>query len=423
MILVCPECTTKYDLPGQLPDEGTKVRCMSCSHVWFATNADLLEAEAELPPEPEQEEDTATPDHDEADEMAVAAVSPIDDDPLEELDFNEIMDEPDEEAVPDEVLETPEEDDLLEAVAPEKSEEEVLPDEDAPQSQDDIDSMFDVMESGEEEVEEDTNDQGDIDNLFAEEGSPEEEAGAEEAGDEPEAEVETEPAVELEIKPDDAEEERSQGDIDNLFETEQEDEAPALDEQTELEAFTSAISDLVDDEVDPFDHVAPEEAEELEAGNADILRTRAKVPFWKQLDQKTMIGWACYGVMIFFIGLFFVSARVTVVRAFPAMAEIYSAIGLGVNVRGVMFTNVQQRWDIVDNILKLKVDGEIVNLTNHYKPLPDMVFVAMNQERREVFRWVTRVRQKPLLPGEKAPFIAKVPAPPESARHLLLYFE
>lgn len=38
MILECPNCGTSYEIPVSLPEEGRKVRCASCQHVWTATN-------------------------------------------------------------------------------------------------------------------------------------------------------------------------------------------------------------------------------------------------------------------------------------------------------------------------------------------------------------------------------------------------
>lgn len=37
MIVECPSCQTRYELPMELPPEGRKVRCASCKHIWIAT--------------------------------------------------------------------------------------------------------------------------------------------------------------------------------------------------------------------------------------------------------------------------------------------------------------------------------------------------------------------------------------------------
>ncbi len=42
MILTCPDCATRYFVrEGAIPDNGRKVRCIGCAHVWVATSLDL----------------------------------------------------------------------------------------------------------------------------------------------------------------------------------------------------------------------------------------------------------------------------------------------------------------------------------------------------------------------------------------------
>lgn len=48
MILVCPSCGSKFNVPdGAIPPAGRKVKCAQCQHVWHATTADELK-----PPRP-----------------------------------------------------------------------------------------------------------------------------------------------------------------------------------------------------------------------------------------------------------------------------------------------------------------------------------------------------------------------------------
>lgn len=399
MLLVCPECTTSYELPNALPDKGTKVRCTSCEHIWFAKNEDLIPPEDD---EPIASEETSAASGDE-----IPAVSPMDEAPVEELDFSEILGDMGSEAEEDEFGITDEvEPDREEAPAPDMAfEAEAEPEPDLADEDDWGGITDDLTEDDGDEVAidgaSDENDQAGIDDLFA---------SAEEA-EEPQ---------------------NGQDEIDNLFDEADEEEPveEAGNDQIDIDDLFDQPDDAGDDQVegegdiDPFDQldVADDEIGAAASPSATIGAVKKGV-FLKDLDQKTMIGWASYGVCLLLIVLFAISARVSVVKALPAMAGIYEGLGFPVNVRGVMFTNVQQRWDTDGKALKLKVDGEIVNLTNRYKTLPNLVFVAMSKDRREVFRWVVSVRKKPLLPGEKAPFIARVPAPPETADHLMIRFE
>ena len=56
MILECPNCETRYEIPVELPPEGRKVRCSSCHHVWQATR--------ENQPQPETEPEAEVPNFD-----------------------------------------------------------------------------------------------------------------------------------------------------------------------------------------------------------------------------------------------------------------------------------------------------------------------------------------------------------------------
>ncbi len=94
MILECPNCQTCYETPSVLPDEGRKVKCARCSHVWHAMPTE------EPIPEPEEEEEEKVeisteeediPPHDE-----IAAKAPeITEAEDQDIDFREAMKEDD----------------------------------------------------------------------------------------------------------------------------------------------------------------------------------------------------------------------------------------------------------------------------------------------------------------------------------------
>ena len=57
MILECPNCETRYEIPVDLPPEGRKVRCSSCHHIWQATPENQPKPEVAFP-KTEKEEAT-----------------------------------------------------------------------------------------------------------------------------------------------------------------------------------------------------------------------------------------------------------------------------------------------------------------------------------------------------------------------------
>lgn len=70
MIVQCPSCSTKYNLPDDKAKEGAKVRCSVCKHVFPLIGPTDLEAPAEPPipepePQPEPEPEAQVPPTDE----------------------------------------------------------------------------------------------------------------------------------------------------------------------------------------------------------------------------------------------------------------------------------------------------------------------------------------------------------------------
>ena len=46
LVLECPRCETRYELPVALPENGRKVRCANCAHVWVAKAGDEIRPDA-----------------------------------------------------------------------------------------------------------------------------------------------------------------------------------------------------------------------------------------------------------------------------------------------------------------------------------------------------------------------------------------
>ena len=53
MILECPNCDTRYEIPVELPPQGRKVRCASCQHIWMAMPVDTDAEPETAAPSPE----------------------------------------------------------------------------------------------------------------------------------------------------------------------------------------------------------------------------------------------------------------------------------------------------------------------------------------------------------------------------------
>lgn len=412
MILVCPECSTSYELPSTLPDGGAKVRCTSCSHTWTAQPEDLL---AEMPAEEaavEAEAEAVMADEEtRPDEEEIPALSPTDE-IFEEIDYSDNQD-------------------LMEE-----------------NGQDDIDSLFADFELEEEPVE--AMNAGDLEDLFQEDIALEDaEAPLEDEAPEAEAveafaEDDADEQAALMAAADDGGDDNSQDDIDSLFDDPDfgatETEEADLEAEAALEALAEEemgeensqddIDGLFDDEppqddmaaeaVDPFDSPDIEAEAEL---TEETAAAAPKLPIWKRVDPKVAAGWGGYAFSLLLFVVVMILARGPVVQIAPAMAGIYQLFDIPVNIRGLAFVNVQQSWQVNEGRIELQVEGEIANLTKRYKTMPRLIIGGLSEDRKEVFRWVAQVREKPLLPNETARFSTQMPAPPQSARHLLIRFD
>ncbi|MGI9383872.1 MAG: zinc-ribbon domain-containing protein [Methyloligellaceae bacterium] len=124
MILECPECKTRYDLPVELPEGGRKVRCAQCSNIWHATEEHVF-TEMEPTPDPEipEEEESADdiafddavaeePEAEPADSSEVDFEPDVDSD----IDFDDVGDSADAVAEDDIVADDIVADDIVEDV-------------------------------------------------------------------------------------------------------------------------------------------------------------------------------------------------------------------------------------------------------------------------------------------------------------------
>ncbi len=104
MILECPKCQTCYETPSVLPDEGRKVKCARCSHVWHAMPAEEPIPEPEVEEEVEEEVDEveiSSEEIDEAPHSEIAAIAPdLEDSNDQDLDFRDASKEEEEEIPP-----------------------------------------------------------------------------------------------------------------------------------------------------------------------------------------------------------------------------------------------------------------------------------------------------------------------------------
>jgi predicted Zn finger-like uncharacterized protein len=114
--------------------------------------------------------------------------------------------------------------------------------------------------------------------------------------------------------------------------------------------------------------------------------------------------------------------RAEVVRLAPQTASLYAAVGLPVNLRGLIFDGVKIGGETQDGIPVLVVSGTIVNVTQRTVEVPRLRFAVRNQAGLEVYAWTAQPAQPVLGAGETLAFRSRLASPPEDMRDAVVRF-
>src|SRR5262245_7496282 len=114
--------------------------------------------------------------------------------------------------------------------------------------------------------------------------------------------------------------------------------------------------------------------------------------------------------------------RSDVVRWLPQTASLYAAIGLPVNLRGLVFTGVATERETHEGVEVLVVEGTIVNAFKRAVEVPRLRFSVRNTSGYEVYSWTALPNRNALLPGESVPFRSRLASPPRDAERVHVRF-
>lgn len=121
------------------------------------------------------------------------------------------------------------------------------------------------------------------------------------------------------------------------------------------------------------------------------------------------------------LGLFYFG-RVQVVERFPDMAGVYEAIGLGVNVVGLDFSNVSTLRTLREGKEVLIVSAQIVGLMPEPVPVPPVVVTLLDGRGAAVYEWSVTPSVRDLMAGERATFDTQLTLPPGKADRVRISF-
>jgi predicted Zn finger-like uncharacterized protein len=118
----------------------------------------------------------------------------------------------------------------------------------------------------------------------------------------------------------------------------------------------------------------------------------------------------------------FVSFRTEIVRALPDLAGTYEALGLGVNVVGLEFSDFNTLLTQRNGSPVLRVDARIDNVVGRNVAVPPVVVSLLDETGTSLYEWSVQPDARDLEPNEAVDFSTQLNAPPADAVEVRLSF-
>ena len=135
------------------------------------------------------------------------------------------------------------------------------------------------------------------------------------------------------------------------------------------------------------------------------------------------LSWLPTAVLVLFaLDAGLIGWRAEAVRLAPQTASLFAAVGLPVNLRGLVLADVTTEMLTDDGVQVLLVQGQILSTAKRTVEVPLLRFAARNGNRNEIYSWTVRPGRSLMSPGESLPFQSRLAAPPPETREVLVRF-
>jgi predicted Zn finger-like uncharacterized protein len=141
-----------------------------------------------------------------------------------------------------------------------------------------------------------------------------------------------------------------------------------------------------------------------------------------QKKRKRAAGIPAFIILLSMIAGAIVVWRNDLVRHMPQTASLFSAIGLPVNVRNLVFEDVVVSKEVNDGVTVLLVEGKIVSIANKPNEVPRLRFAVRNTSGNEIYSWTAQPPRSILGAGESVSFRSRLASPPPEANDVLVRF-
>jgi len=160
---------------------------------------------------------------------------------------------------------------------------------------------------------------------------------------------------------------------------------------------------------------------ESEAKGKNKKRSKSKTPTGANRRKwATVVGVAAGLVMLAGSAVYY---RNEVCAYAPALAGVYSAMGLPVNLLGIEFAGIELKRKYENGFPVLSVRGEVVNISKTRRQVPDVHLGLRGPGGQEIYHWSINIGRTQLGPSERVKFVTRLASPPEEASKIIIKFK
>ena len=170
-------------------------------------------------------------------------------------------------------------------------------------------------------------------------------------------------------------------------------------------------------------YVAVPEAEELFAPFSALDPARRAEPARRAPSRGRSVRTlpAIVGLSCLALASGLIAARASLVRAVPRAAGLYAALGMPVNVRGLVLGEVKATWPS-DGATRVAISGRIRNIVAAGTPVPRLAFDLRDAKGAVLASWSSAPPKRLLARGEVVAFTTEASALPDGARDVVVRF-
>jgi predicted Zn finger-like uncharacterized protein len=144
----------------------------------------------------------------------------------------------------------------------------------------------------------------------------------------------------------------------------------------------------------------------------------ASLPFAKVRRTLRLVGLTSLACLVAG-GIYF---RTEIVRQFPDLNGFYQSLGLGVNVIGLEFRDVNTLLALKDGHDVMMIDAKIESVSRRRVEVPQVVVTLLDANEEALYEWSVRPDVADLAPGEVVKFETQLASPPPMAERVKLTF-